>query len=132
MDGKLHVCFMHDYTHNGASVMNSIEGLASAVYREALLPHGDQKQIEDSQKGAFKNASIQPSDLHFYIHVPPSEHLRETFIKVDMDFANGRFNNPNWDHLKEIPMIIQSARYRVAKDVVASNRQALTRDGGPN
>jgi hypothetical protein len=121
-----HVCFMHDWRVGGGSVTNSIERLATAVYREAHAIGASQAPpikgvlafFERWQEGRKRAAMLDPGRFHFYEHTPPapSGSLKESFAKVGLYFEKGEFANPDWRFYPVIPHAIQSARFDCALD----------------
>lgn len=122
-DDGWHVCFMHDWNAQGASVTNSIKALADAVYREAHANATSQTPeikgmgawIGRRQQARKRAAILDPARFHFYEHIPPhGQSGRESFARVLLTFEEGRYRAPRWIHYPIIPQAIQSARFDCA------------------
>lgn len=120
-DGYWHVCFMHDWEYGGAGVPNSIEELAGAVYREALVQSEQRRAERRGLRGWLgrqvpvrwrRRASIA-SRFRFYEHLPPQERHEEEFGLVRMSFRHGEFSSPEWTQYDVIPRVIASARHEL-------------------
>ena len=94
---ELHVCFMHS-PEGGIGVETYIENVASAMYRRA------QSIVEEGE-------SVNPDNLHFYIHHRPRAGVfgKETFTKVDMNFSDGLYHDAKFEGFDVIPEIVQRA-----------------------
>lgn len=119
-----HICFMHRWGSPGDSVTNTIDRLATAVYREACA-FAAQQSAGRAGPGAWigrllgrRPALLDPRRFHFYEHTTPapSGGLREDFARVVLHFEEGEFSQPQWRHYRVIPQAIQSARFDCAQD----------------
>ncbi len=118
----LHICFMYDPKHVGASVINEIENLATVIFREAKQVEAEQKKTEKPSfvKKLMKpfsleadNKELSPQSFHFYTHVPPRGGAfgEESFAKVEMEFKGGSYHSPKWTHYDVVPEALQKARF---------------------
>ena len=119
----LHVCFMHDWNTVGVSVTNAIQQLATAVYREACalaeeqMPQASGIRAWLARRSATRGPSLDPNRFRFYQHIPPRGlYLGEQFDRVEMNFREDKYRDPNWVAYRVVPTLIQSARFDCALD----------------
>lgn len=137
-DGEYHICFMQDpdKLRGGSPVQYEAAGLATVMYQRIYMAQMQEKQKTLALPGssmvrgllsrltnlvsepAEKTPEMHPGQFNFYLHTRPHKYWGETFQRVDMDFENGRFTNPDHQHLHVIPEILQKA-YSAQKDVSA-------------
>jgi len=126
-----HICFMQDWNSPGASITNTIERLASVIYREACAT-AEQSAPASGFSGwlAHRMAWRAPATVpdpwrfHFYQHTPPNPRgVRETIERVTLRFEGGKYRKPGWSRYPVIPKVIQSARLECAVENPPLGRQ---------
>ena len=113
-----HICFMQDSGPESGSVTNSIEHLATGVYREACAITEERMLPREMRSGwrslcgmcRKQGAVVDPGRLHFYQHLPPARGCRESFDHVALRFEDGAYRDPRWLGYRVIPDLAQSGR----------------------
>ena len=126
---EYHICFTQDpdIARGGMSVTNEIEKVATIFYNRAYksaLEKDPQRKLQDpNAKSGMLSELMAPvakpysttepvihaDQFHFYVHYLPSRYSREKFIRVDMNFTEGQFQNPEWREYDVVPEHIQKA-----------------------
>ena len=126
----LHVCFMQDWNTVGVSVTNAIQQLATAVYREACALAEQQRPQASgirawlARRPATRGAGLDPGMFRFYQHIPPRGlFMREQFDRIELDFREGKYRDPNWVAYGVVPAVIQSAQFDCALDASLQGAQ---------
>lgn len=129
-----HICFMQDWGTPGPSVTNTVELLATAMYREACAIAEQQAGRAGGVRGLVGRvrsrlglAQPDPARFWFYEHTPPRGDglLRESFRRVVLRFEGGQYRQSEWQCYKVVPALIQSARYDCAREASQGKGQTL-------
>jgi hypothetical protein len=130
-NSKYHICFMQDpnLARSERLVETEIAHVATAVYKRAILSATEQKVapeepagklsgflslIINTAFGAPTKEAPDPSTFHFYVHHRPAHLQREKFYRVEMEFADDEFRNPNFIACNCIPERVQSAHAKLS------------------
>jgi hypothetical protein len=97
-DEHLDVCITNTKENHGATSINSMEALATQIYNTGLYQSYD-----------------DPEKITWYMHVPASTGLKESFSKVEMVYTNNQFKNAHFEYQKEIPPAIKTAQYNATQ-----------------
>ena len=134
-----HVCFMQEPDVKGVSVTNSIETLATCLYREIRRRAGVDGVRFPNPLATLRHrwatrhlrVALAPDRFHFYQHTCAVPGMSEDFDRVQLRFEEGKFRNPKWIGFKVIPAVIQQARYECDRDAAAATpRVLLTEQAG--
>lgn len=102
-DEALNVCFTHFRDNPGTSVVNNIEGIATNAYATELYKTG-----------------LKPQQINWFIHIPATKGIRESFMKADMVFNTTGYRNPNFTHFQAVPEAIKMAQYNAEQEKISS------------
>ena len=98
-ENELNICLTHLRDNRGTSVINTIEDVATTAFATSLCK-------------VWPN----PKTVNWYIHVPATESMCESFMKVDMTFGERGYANPRFDHLETVPEAVKMARYNANQE----------------